>query len=184
MENKGIIIKTIDKDHEADINIPNEPFPLFGRMIPTYVNGNWDFTTEKFDVVTEMCFPDENYNYDELAKNHVFVGAYDNGKCIGLAILRRSWNKYMYLYDLKVNRDYRRSNIGKLLIEKAKEIAIEQGYNGLYTIGQDNNLGACLFYIKHNFAIGGLDTNVYKGTKQEGKADIYFYLDLMNCITV
>lgn len=41
-----------------------------------------------------------------------------------------------------------------------------------------NNLAACLFYIKCGFAIGGLDTNVYKGTKQEGKADIYFYLDM------
>ena len=38
----------------------------------------------------------------------------------------------------------------------------------------DNNLSACLFYIKTGFKIGGLDTNVYKGTKQEGKADIFF----------
>lgn len=74
-------------------------------MIPSYVDSKWSYTTEKFDTVTEMCFPDENYNYD-------------------------------------------------------------------------NNLGACLFYIKRGFVIGGLNTNVYKGTKQEGKADIYFYCDV------
>lgn len=178
MLKQEIIIKIIDKTHEADINIPNEPFMLFGRMIPSYVNGKWDYITEKFDTVTEMCFPDENYNYDELAKNHIFVGAYDGDKCIGLAILCHSWNRYLYIYDLKVNEGYRRNNIGGMLIEKTTKIAREQGYNGLYTIGQDNNLGACLFYIKQNFAIGGLNTNVYKGTKQEGKADIYFYLDV------
>lgn len=50
-------------------------------------------------------------------------------------------------------------------------------YSGIYTQGQDNNLFACLFYIKTGFHIGGLDTNVYKGTKQEGKADILFYLN-------
>lgn len=32
-------------------------------------------------------------------------------------------------------------------------------------------------FRKTGFHIGGLDTNVYKGTKQEGKADIIFYCD-------
>ncbi len=54
---------------------------------------------------------------------------------------------------------------------------MSSGYNGIYTQGQDNNLGACLFYVKAGFYIGGLDTNVYKGTKQEGKSDIIFYYD-------
>ena len=85
--------------------------------------------------------------------------------------------KLMYLYDLKVNREYRHKGVARLLLEKAKEIALSSGYSGIYTQGQDNNLGACLFYIKSGFYIGGLDTNVYKGTKQEGKSDIIFYLD-------
>ena len=125
-----------------------------------------------------MCFPDENYDYDKMTNNSIFVGAYEGEKCIGLAILQQAWFKYMYLYDLKVSKQYRGKNIGKKLIEKLKEIALEQGYNGIYTIGQDNNLGACLFYIKNGFVIGGLDTNVYKGTKQEGKTDILFYMDI------
>ena len=48
---------------------------------------------------------------------------------------------------------------------------------GLYTIGQDNNLNACLFYLSCGFQIGGFDNKVYKGTSQEGKSDILFYLD-------
>lgn len=57
---------------------------------------------------------------------------------------------------------------------KSKEIAVQNGYCGLYTQGQDNNPGACLFYLHSGFYIGGLDTNVYRHTKQEGKADILF----------
>ena len=172
-------IRIIGAEHKQDINIPNEPFLLFGRMIPSYMNGQWPYRVVHFgkDEVHEMCFPNENYDYDELSKNSVFVGAYDRNTCIGLAILQHAMMKYMYLYDLKVNADYRGHRVGKMLIDAAKEIATSQGYRGIYTLGQDDNLGACLFYLKNNFVIGGLDTHVYTGTSQEGKSDIIFYLD-------
>lgn len=172
-----IEIKHIDKAHEKDINIPNEPFSLFGRMIPVYTGKRWDYKTERFAKTTEMCFPDENYDYDTLAKNSVFIGAYDGDTCIGLAIMKQGFLKYMYLYDLKVNSAYRGSGAAAKLIEKAKEVSAQAGYRGIYTQGQDNNLGACLFYLKNGFRIGGYDTEVYKGTAQQGKGDIIFYLD-------
>ena len=172
-------IRIIDADHKQDINIPNEPFSLFGRMIPSYINEQWTYSIIHFkeEEICEMCFPDENYDYDNLSKNSIFVGAYEGDKCIGLAILQHAMMKYMYLYDLKVNMDYRGLQIGKMLIEKSKQVAVKQGYKGIYTQGQDNNLGACLFYLKNGFVIGGLDTHVYVGTSQEGKSDILFYLD-------
>ena len=37
------------------------------------------------------------------------------------------------------------------------EEARNQGMRGVYTIGQDNNLSACLFYLKQGFEIGGFD---------------------------
>ena len=172
-------IRVIDAENKQDINIPNEPFSLFGRMIPSYINEQWTYSIVRFkeDEISEMCFPDENYDYDRLSENSVFIGAYDDDKCIGLAIMQQAMFKYMYLYDLKVNADYRGKHIGAMLIEKSKEVALEQGYRGIYTQGQDNNLGACLFYLKNNFVIGGLDTHVYIGTLQEEKSDILFYLD-------
>lgn len=175
-----ITVKIIDRSHQKDINIKNQPFPLFGLMRISYNNGKWDYKTECFakEDISEMCFPDENYDYDMLSKNSVFVGAYDGDECIGLAVLQHAMLKYMYLYDLKINADYRGKHIGAMLIEKSKEVALEQGYRGIYTQGQDNNLGACLFYLKNGFAIGGLDTHVYTGTSQEGKSDILFYLDI------
>ena len=175
-----INIRFIDETKKNDINIKNEPFLIYGRMVPCY-NGKWSYTTKLLseDKSYLMTFPDENYCYDELAKNSFFVGAYnEDNKCIGLAIYQESWTKYLYLYDIKVQSDYKKLGVGKALIEKGKEIAAEHNYNGIYTQGQDNNLSACLFYIHTGFKIGGLDTMVYAGTKQQGKSDIIFYLDL------
>ena len=50
--------------------------------------------------------------------------------------------------------------------------------HGIYTEAQDNNLGACLFYLKSGFIIGGIDTKIYSFTPQENKKDIIFYLDI------
>lgn len=171
-------IKVIDARNKADINIPNEPFQIFGKIIPAYNGKVWSYEFYRFapEDVTEMCFPNENYDYDAMPDS-TFLGAYDGDKCIGLAILQPGFFKYMYLYDLKVNKAYRGRHIGRLLIQKSKEIAAKNGYCGLYTQGQDNNPGACLLYLHSGFYIGGLDTNVYRHTKQEGKSDILFYCE-------
>ena len=173
-----IRITVIDREHRQDIRLPNEPFAMTGRVVPSYVNERWSYEARPFppEQVGEMCFPDENYDYDEM-KDSVFLGAYEDEKCVGLAVLQSGFFRYLYLYDLKVCRAYRGQKIGALLMDKAREIALQHGYRGLYTQGQDNNVGACLFYLHYGFHIGGLDTEVYRGIRQEGKADILFYLD-------
>ena len=170
-------IRLIDREHSRDIRLPNEPFALFGRMIPSYTDEKWEYRIERFAEVSEMCFPDEAYDYEKMQGNSLFIGAYCGEACIGLAILQQAFFRYMYLYDLKVKSDYRQQGVARALIEHAGAAAKEYGYRGIYTQGQDNNLGACLFYLKTGFVIGGLDTKVYEGTPQEGKKDIYFYLD-------
>lgn len=174
-----ISIRIIDRKHQADINIPNEPFKLFGLMLPSYNSGKWNHTVIYFpsENHTQMCFPDENYDYDAMSKEHIFIGAYDGEECVGLAILKQEWFKYMYLYDLKVKSDHRGRRVGAMLIEKCKEVAMEYGYRGLYTQGQDNNLAACKFYLKCGFQIGGVNSFIYNGTSQENKKDIFFYMD-------
>ena len=78
-----IEIREIDEEHKADLNLPNEPFPLFGRMEPSYSGGRWGHTEVLFDKkdVGEMRFPDEDYDYNEMKKNSVFLGAYDGEAC-------------------------------------------------------------------------------------------------------
>ena len=173
-------IRIIDKYSQADINIKNEPFEIYGKMIPSLTDGNWEYkiVTYAQSDVTEMTFPDEDYDFEKMSKDCVFVGAYEKEKCVGLAIWQKEWHKYLYLYDLKVNRDQRGKGIGAQLIEHGKRLAEQYGHRGIYTVGQDNNLNACRFYLKCGFEIGGFNDHVYNGTSQQGKGDIYFYCDV------
>ena len=68
-----IRITVIDQEHRQDIRLPNEPFALTGRVVPSYVNERWSYEVRPFppERVGEMCFPDENYDYDEM-KDSVF----------------------------------------------------------------------------------------------------------------
>ena len=61
-------IRFIDEKHAADINIPNEPFPIRGRMVITYNGDRWEHTEKLLpsEQIEEMTFPDENYNYPHM----------------------------------------------------------------------------------------------------------------------
>ena len=169
-------IRIINEDFEEDINIPNQPFKIRGRLLVSFVNNKREYKKEVFkeDKVKEMTFPDENYNFEKM-NDYVFIGAYENNTCIGLAILIETFNSCLFLYDLKVNKLMRGKGVGKKLIDYSYKYALDHNYPGLYTIAQDNNLDACLFYLSCGFEIGGLDTKTYEKTKQAGKYDIYFY---------
>ena len=172
-----IEIKPITAENAADLHLKNESFEMPGKFIPELKDGIWGDRTDAFAAPQSMVFPDENYDFAEINKKGIAFGAYEDGKCIGLAIYEDYWLKYMYLYDLKVNAEARGKGVGKALIQAGLEAAKERGYKGLYTIAQDNNLNACLFYLRAGFEIGGFDNRVYGGTSQAHKADIIFYQD-------
>lgn len=45
-----IEIRQIDVQHKSDINIPNEPFHMFGRIIPSFHNGQWTYELERYNA--------------------------------------------------------------------------------------------------------------------------------------
>ena len=170
-------IRQISAENAADLHLPNEPFLMPGKFIPELRDGIWNYRIENYPSVKTDVFPNENYDFAEMNANGILFGAYEKGQCIGLAIFRDHWLKYMYLYDLKVNASARGRGVGAALIAAGLEAAKMRGYRGIYTHAQDNNLNACLFYLKTGFRIGGFDNRTYGGTSQAGKADITFYLD-------
>lgn len=170
-----IEIRQITQENRQDLNLKNEPFEMPGRFVPALENGKWSYRTEIFRQKQTMCFPDENYDFEKISANGVIFGAYEDGSCIAVAIYQDHWLKYLYLYDLKVNAAARGKGVGKLLVEAGMQAAQDRGYRGVYTVAQDNNLDACMFYLAAGFEIGGFDNRVYRGTGQEGKADVMFY---------
>lgn len=176
-----IEIRLIGEGRKGDILLKNDSFPLYGRMVPSYDGKEWSYTTQIFppEECSNMTFPDEPYNYEEMAGRTFFIGAYEGERCVGLAVLEKSFFKYLYLSDLKVAADCRNKGVGRMLIEACMAIAKEKNMQGVSLTVQDNNLSACLFYLKVGFRIGGLDTETYNGTSQEGKADIEMYRDVL-----
>ena len=168
--------KKITAENKEDLLLPNEPFDLWGQLIVNRKNNVWSYEIERFKEIETMVFPNENYEFDQIHKKGFAIGAYHEEECIGLAIYENHWNKYLYLSDLKVKQAFRKRGVASQLIKEGLKHAKELGYSGLYTVGQDNNLTACLFYLKQGFEIGGFNTRDYDETKQEGKADVYFYL--------
>ena len=76
---------------------------------PPYDGNKWAYITKKFEEskISEMVFPNENYDFDALKKEYFFVGSYNEcRKRVGLGIYRRESLKYLYLDDLKVYKDY------------------------------------------------------------------------------
>lgn len=172
-------IRRITDENRGALRLKNEPFPLIGRLVPSYTAETWSWREELRPAAecSEMCFPDEPYDFDAMAAEYTVFGAFEGETCIGLVLLKSAWFKYMYVEDLKVNRADRCRGVGKALMDAAMAEAVGRGYRGLYLIAQDNNLVACRFYLGLGYRIGGFDNQVYRGTSQDGTGDIYFYRD-------
>lgn len=89
-----ITIRIITKEHQQDIHIRNEPFSIWGRMIPSYVDRKWGYSVEEFsrEQVTEMCFPDEDYDYDRMCRNSVLSGPMTGTNALGSPYFRISFS--------------------------------------------------------------------------------------------
>jgi hypothetical protein len=70
-----IEIRVIGKENADDIRIKNEPFALFGRMIPRYEGGKWSYSVEKTEEQWDI-FPDENYDFEAMEKDIETYGLY------------------------------------------------------------------------------------------------------------
>ena len=170
-----IDVRRIDDAHADDARLANEPFELYGRLEVSRSGGKWSYETVSADKVSEMRFPDEQY--DVLSDDAAFFGAYDGDVCVGLCVLRRDMFRYLLIDDLKVVRSMRGRGIGSALVEAALAEAKRLGLVGVCAVAQDDNLAACRFYLSRSFEIGGFDDRAYRGTSQEHKADVYFYRD-------
>ena len=55
-----ISIRFIGKENATDINIKNESFKLFGRMLPCYQNGKWSYSVTENEKLSGIFFPMKN----------------------------------------------------------------------------------------------------------------------------
>lgn len=164
----------------SQLPLPNDPFPLLGRLIPLYDGRTWTIREELWTAAGEKTYPPDPFDPAEYMTSpaKVLFLALAGEECLGHIRLAESWNGDCRVEDLAVRRPYRGRGVGTALMDAAKAWAVEKGLPGLTLETQDNNLPACRFYLKYGFALGGMDTQIYRHTIYREETALYFYLPL------
>ena len=109
----------------------------------------------------EYDFPDSLYqDHWEKAEAYGVVG--DNGRlraCI--EVCPEEWSNRLMVTELWVSEELRGRGVGKRLMDKAKEIAVQQKRRALILETQSCNTKAIGFYLRQGFELIGFDTCCY-----------------------
>lgn len=172
-----IEIIPISENNKEVLALPNEPFLNTGRLIPKFDGNNWSYELREFpeEMITEDCFPDENYVYEEMWEDFYGFCAIVDGEYVGFALYRKDYKHYLYLDNLLIVSRARGKGIGSALVDAGMKLARDLNLLGVWTVCQDNNLLAAKFYVKNGFELGGIDMRAYEGSKKPNMADLYFY---------
>lgn len=108
--------------------------------------------------LSKASWPDWWRKNKESGKRHIndcvigkrcLVATIDR-KIVAFAVWGNLWNK-VHLQDIFVKEEYRRSGIGKNLIEKALETAKENGYKEVVSDCDVSNKASICFHLKNGF---------------------------------
>ena len=170
-------IVPMSENHLCDINKPNQPFSVFGRLIPSFKKGIWTWTEELFETPFEKLYPNDEIEYSNYIGNpdRIIYMAYIDNQCVGQIRLRRNWNNYCYIEDIAVGRQYRGMGIGKNLINAAILWAKNGEMPGLMLETQDINLAACRFYHRCGFELGAVDIMLYRNCLNSDEKAMFWY---------
>ncbi|MCA0151098.1 GNAT family N-acetyltransferase [Rossellomorea vietnamensis] len=155
-----LIISPLKDELIDDINKTNDSFKVFGKLVPSFQSGKWSFEEKLFDETKDIRFPDDKLDWSQYisSEDKALFLAYKNNECIGQIRVVKDWNRFCYIENIATKKEYRGSGVGKLLLNKAEDWAKQRGLIGMSLEAQDDNLGACRFYLKQGFILGGVDT--------------------------
>ncbi|MCK4271257.1 GNAT family N-acetyltransferase [bacterium] len=89
-------------------------------------------------------------------------GINDNDKIVGwLTVGKEIWTRRLRMFEIFVAEDYRDKGYGKILIEKAKEVAKNVDARSIILETQTNNYNAIEFYKNFGFKLFGCDLSCY-----------------------
>lgn len=170
------------KDQLLSLNI-DDSFTVDSTLVLSVSNGRIHYEVQEVPPYTKSYITDQDTDETDYAayinnSDQLIYVAYADSRPAGLMVLRRNWNRYAYIEDIKVDSQFRRFGIGRQLIEKAKSWAKSGGMPGIMLETQSNNLKACRFYESCGFELGGFDFHLYKGvvSGREETALYWYYL--------
>lgn len=149
------------------------------RMTESPQGWELSWRREALDGPVEKEFEDVLLE-DYLEEPRLF-GAFDNGELIGiLEIAAENWNNRLRISNLWVKETFRRRGIGRQLMRKAEEVAVQQGRRALALETQSCNDPAISFYKSCGFSFIGCDLLAYSNddiARQEVRLEMGKVLD-------
>ena len=137
------------------------------------------FEKEVVHTPDEYDFPDSLYqDHWEKAEAYGVVSSTEElMACI--EVCPEEWSNRLMVTELWVSEKLRRRGIGKRLMDKAKEIALEQGRRAVILETQSCNTDAIGFYLHEGFELIGFDSCCYTNDdihRREVRLDLgYFF---------
>jgi len=106
----------------------------------------------------------------------LYLVAEDAGRIVGLLDLEHiAWNNAAFLWNLLIDRAYRRRGLGRRLFRRAVAWARRQGVRAILLETQSNNAPACHFYAAQGCELVGLHDLYYSNADLElGEVAIFW----------
>ena len=140
-------------------------------------------TAEKEIIHTpeEYDFPDSLYqDHWEKAEAYGIVG--DNGELLAcIEVCPEEWSNRLMVTELWVDDSLQKQGIGKMLMDKAKEIAKFQNRRAIILETQSCNTNAIGFYLHQGFELIGFDKCCYTNKdieRREVRINLGYFFDM------
>lgn len=105
-----------------------------------------------------------------------FMGAWIDGSLAGLLTWRYdSWNRAVWLCDIRVRSEFRRRGVGARLVEDLTWAAMRENARGIMLETQTMNYPAVRFYLGRAFRLVGFNTALYRNPETPAAGDIALF---------
>ncbi|WP_422650342.1 Acetyltransferase [Cupriavidus sp. H18C1] len=126
------------------------------------------------------------YGFDESLSEPVsdsgrlLLAAKDGLHLAGYLVATPVWNGCASIDDFAISRRYRRSGVGRRLMDEAVAWAAALNLKAIRLETQSSNVSACRFYARYGFVLGGYDRYLYSQLDENVRKDValYWYLFL------
>lgn len=129
----------------------------------------------------EYDFPDRLYQ-DHWAEAEAYGVVGVDGKMLAcIEVCPESWSNRLMVTELWVDESIRKMGVGKRLMDKAKEIAVEQKRRAIILETQSCNTNAIGFYLHQGFELIGFDKCCYQNNdiqRHEVRINLGYFFDV------
>lgn len=117
--------------------------------------------------------------YEDYLEDPEAYGVLKDGKPIAaIELSHEKWNNRLRVANIWVESSHRRAGLGRLLMDRAKEVAAQKKCRAVILETQTCNVKAIDFYLAQGFTLAGLDAYCYTNedmTRKEVRIEMIWF---------